>query len=939
MTLKTKTLSAAILATLAGLANAQANYGTTVPRINTFDRDQVANLWRTFAYTSQTLDRNVAPDWTGSIAGCGAGTTAKGYQQFTANQLNVRRTLIGQANVMLDDDGKTAQAQAASLLTLAEQKQSHTPPTTATCFSTEGAAGAFFSGLWLTNGVPPPTQDAFLDDWGALNYAVPHRLRLIDSELRYIATGLAVDRARAIPAALSVRYAWTFAPANEPAVFAWPAAGHFPVQLLPVISKRWSVGCPDCNAAGASVTVTGNGVTEAATLEAYFDFAPYSSQAVFLLPASIQSRIDSFWRYQSLGANPLGLWPDVNATSFADFPIDITVRGMKDAQGRLMADISYRTTIINPDSNGGKSLPTRRYDGIWTGSQDGTGLAITASATGSLVSRWFTTDVNGQAVWYTLADGRWLTPTRYSGKLYAASTAGHALVGGATLEFNGGAAAQFSYSLNGLAATLALRRSQVGTESYVWGTHNFTGEWTSPNANNSVLALSQDFRGVDGVWLSFDVNGRPTWSRVTRGSVVWDSANANRFTANLQSASGTAAGRVTFAANRVTPANPAERAFIPDENTATIDLSFGPNGVVTTLSAAKSSNAIFGQGDASIALSKRGGIDLDGNGRSQLVVRNAAAGLMQAGRLVGNQFQWSTITDPGTGFRVLGAADLAGTGKSDLLFQSTTQGEFGDVTAWTGFNPANAKFVRTVKTAWNVQALSDMDGDGKGDLVWRWQGNDADTGVSYIWFTDVNSATPVNQVRKRGGAPLSWTLLGAADLNGDGAADMVYVSPDSQIRVLMATGSAAAPRTCANYAAGTIPAGFTIMKFADFTGARRGGDILIRNLATGEVRVISLIANGLQLPTYTGDPNDRNAACTGAGTAMSISTMTTSLGVADPNWTYVASGDFNGDGVFDIAWRRPGGTIGLWLIPLAGAPTVVANAGTIPSGFAPIALQ
>jgi hypothetical protein len=53
----------------------------------------------------------------------------------------------------------------------------------------------------------------------------------------------------------------------------------------------------------------------------------------------------------------------------------------------------------------------------------------------------------------------------------------------------------------------------------------------------------------------------------------------------------------------------------------------------------------------------------------------------------------------------------------------------------------------------------------------------------------------------------------------------------------------------------------------------------------------------------------------------------------------VASGDFNGDGVIDIAWRKSDGNLALWLIPLAGAPTVVSSAGKIPVGFVPIPLQ
>lgn len=124
MSMNRRLIGALIVAVMTGgapAAYAQANYGTTVPKINTYDRDQVVNLWRTFAYTLQTSDRNVAPNWSGSIAACNPGSTAKGYQQLVANQLNMYRALIGQANVTLDTEAATAIAQAGTLPALADQ--------------------------------------------------------------------------------------------------------------------------------------------------------------------------------------------------------------------------------------------------------------------------------------------------------------------------------------------------------------------------------------------------------------------------------------------------------------------------------------------------------------------------------------------------------------------------------------------------------------------------------------------------------------------------------------------------------------------------------------------------------------------------------------------------------------------------------------------------
>ncbi|AMS31352.1 hypothetical protein AEM42_01120 [Betaproteobacteria bacterium UKL13-2] len=343
------------------------------------------------------------------------------------------------------------------------------------------------------------------------------------------------------------------------------------------------------------------------------------------------------------------------------------------------------------------------------------------------------------------------------------------------------------------------------------------------------------------------------------------------------------------------------------------------------------------------SLSRRGGIDLDGQGKSTLVVRAASNNQLQAGRLANNVFQWTNMADPGPDYRLIAPLDFAGNGKSDLPMLRDNQALLnangqGVAQFWPDFVGTSPVFLRDVKPAWDVQAVGDLDGDGFGDLVWRFQGQSAnidDQGVSYIWFTN---GTGFAQLRKRGGAPLTWTLLGAADLNLDGAMDMIYVSPANAMRALMATQA----RTCANLSAGSLPTGFTALKLADFTGRRRG-DVLIRNATTGEVRIISLDATGITLPTYTGDPDDQNASCTSSTLTVQQSAYAyVGVGVninTDPTWTYYASGDFNGDGIFDIVWKRPDGTLTLWLMNASAIPTIVNNAGTAPVSTKPIPLQ
>lgn len=337
-------------------------------------------------------------------------------------------------------------------------------------------------------------------------------------------------------------------------------------------------------------------------------------------------------------------------------------------------------------------------------------------------------------------------------------------------------------------------------------------------------------------------------------------------------------------------------------------------------------------------LSRHGGIDLDGAGKGAILLRSGTSDSLFAGRLVGTTFQWTSMSDPGPNFRLLGAADFAANGRSDLAMLRdnpallNTNGQ-GTAQFWTDFSNTGTTSLRDVKPAWDVQAVGDLDGDGYADLVWRFRGtspNFDDQGVSYVWFSTGNA---ISQVRKRGGAPLTWTLLGAADINFDGADDMVYISPANAIRVLMATPL----RTCANLSGGSIPAGWSALRFADFTGNRRG-DILTRNAATGEVRLISLDASGYTLPIYAGAPDDPNASCT-SSSLVARQTMYT-VGVADPTWTYLASGDLNGDGRFDIVWRRPDGTLTVWLLGDNGSIlSTIANAGMAPTGAVAFPLQ
>jgi hypothetical protein len=60
---------------------------------------------------------------------------------------------------------------------------------------------------------------------------------------------------------------------------------------------------------------------------------------------------------------------------------------------------------------------------------------------------------------------------------------------------------------------------------------------------------------------------------------------------------------------------------------------------------------------------------------------------------------------------------------------------------------------------------------------------------------------------------------------------------------------------------------------------------------------------------------------------------------SNPAWSIFATGDFDGDGIFDIVFMQPDRTLTMWKMGTNGAQPTVFNAGTAPSNFVPFPLQ
>lgn len=303
---------------------------------------------------------------------------------------------------------------------------------------------------------------------------------------------------------------------------------------------------------------------------------------------------------------------------------------------------------------------------------------------------------------------------------------------------------------------------------------------------------------------------------------------------------------------------------------------------------------------------RQGGIDINGDGIGEVLLRiNNASAQLGTYDAASRQIRFRNAPDPGPGVRLLGIGDFGARGRSDLLMQDIASGE---TRLWVNFDGFvdNLRYLRVVKPGWVVEAVADMDGDGRSDIVWRYVGsplnppaNPNDVGVVFVWY--MNDGV-VSEVKARGGAPLGWTVLGAADLRGNGLADMVWVSPTGQIR----SATSNADRSFTNQLVGQTPAGYTATRLADFDGDGKA-DILFRN-AQGKLKLWRM--DGINIAASIDLPD------------------------SDPTWELYAIADLNGDGTVDLVFRTPDNTLVVWLMNAAtpASPTVIENAGTAPVG-------
>ncbi len=200
--------------------------------------------------------------------------------------------------------------------------------------------------------------------------------------------------------------------------------------------------------------------------------------------------------------------------------------------------------------------------------------------------------------------------------------------------------------------------------------------------------------------------------------------------------------------------------------------------------------------------------DFNGDTRLDMVWMRGSDRHLLLWRGDGTGFTPLGIREMSSGWTVTGAADVDGDGRSDLLLANAAS---GGMAYWimNGHEPVRYSPVLAQPAGYSQAAVGDFNGDGKADIVWA----RASDRSLLLWAGDgVGFAAQPIGVYSAG-----WTVAGAGDIDGDGKSDLLLTHATGAFAYWIMNG--AVPVRYSQVFA--PPAGHVLTATGDYNGDRR----------------------------------------------------------------------------------------------------------------------
>jgi hypothetical protein len=210
------------------------------------------------------------------------------------------------------------------------------------------------------------------------------------------------------------------------------------------------------------------------------------------------------------------------------------------------------------------------------------------------------------------------------------------------------------------------------------------------------------------------------------------------------------------------------------------------------------------------SLSVIDGADFDGDKRGELLMNDSALDLLVAKSSNGTTFDTVTALSYAipSGYLPVAVADINGNGKSDIVFRSPSSGK---ITVWyMDGNTRTAYNSHSVSTDLTFVGASDLSGDHKADLLFQDAGHHL--------FVELSLGTTFSMKDTGLVFPSGYVPRGFVDVNGNNASDIVFYNKSAGKFIVWYMSGV----TRTAYNSHTVPSGAILVAMGDFNGDKLG---------------------------------------------------------------------------------------------------------------------